>query len=114
MTTDHYLKTLVGRALVKTLDVKVQKNILTPAQARFVLSKFYETVPVVFNNSVASTMSFKAEVLNYNFLDGVWRFTVKNFGMSINNKVYRANFIQIIAKDAEINTDVSRRRKRKA
>lgn len=112
--TDNYLNTLVGRALVETLDFKVRKNILTPTQAQFVLAKFYEAVPIVFNNSVASTMNFKAKIVSYNFVDGVWKFIAKDFGMSINNKVYRTNYIRIIAKDAEINTDVGRRRKKKA
>ncbi|ELA42298.1 uncharacterized protein VICG_00698 [Vittaforma corneae ATCC 50505] len=110
---DHYLQTLVARALIETLDVKVRENVLTPTQAQFVLSKFYEAVPKVFNASVANTMSFKAKMLTYNYVDGVWKFIAKDFGMSINNKVYRTDFIRIIARDADINGDVGRRRKRK-
>lgn len=110
---DHYLQTLVARALIETLDVKVRENALTPTQAQFVLSKFYEAVPRVFNTSVANTMSFKAKMLTYNYVDGVWKFIAKDFGMSINNKVYRTDFIRIIARDADINGEVGRRRKRK-
>jgi len=111
--TDNYLNTLIGRALVETLDLKVQQKILTPIQAQFALAKFYEAVPVVFNNSVVSTMNFKAKIVSYNFVDGVWKFIAKDFAMSINNKVYRTDYIRIIAKDAEVNTEVTRRRKRK-
>lgn len=110
---DHYLQTLIARALIETLDVKVRNNTLTPTQAQYVLSKFYEAVPHVFNTAVANTMSFKAKMLTYNYVDGVWKFIAKDFGMSINNKVYRTDFIRIIARDAEINGDVGRRRKRK-
>lgn len=111
--TDNYLNTLLGRSLVETLDIKVRKKIITPAQAQFVLSKFYESVPVVFNNSVVSTMNFKAKIVSYNFVDGVWKFLAKDFGMSINNRVYRTEYIKIIAKDADINSEVGRKRKKK-
>lgn len=111
--TDNYLNTLLGRSLVETLDVKVRKNIITPTQAQFVLTKFYDSVPTIFNNSVVSTMNFKAKIVSYNFVDGVWKFLAKDFGMSINNKVYRTEYIKIIAKDAEINAEVGRKRKKK-
>jgi transcription initiation factor TFIIA small subunit len=108
----HYLSTFIAKALVETLDVKVRDRSLTPTQAQFILSKFYESIPKVFNTSVVCTMNFKAKMLSYNFVDGVWKFIAKDFGMSINNKVYRTDYIRIIAKDAETNTEV-RRRKRK-
>lgn len=107
------MRTFIAKALIETLDVKVRDNVLTPTQAQFILSKFYESIPKVFNESVANTMSFKAKMLSYNYVDGVWKFIAKDFGMSINNKVYRTDYIRIIARDAEINTDVGRRRKKK-
>lgn len=110
---DHYLRTFIAKALIETLDVKVRDNVLSPTQAQFVLSKFYESIPKVFNESVANTMNFKAKMLSYNYVDGVWKFIAKDFGMSINNKVYRTDYIRIIARDAEVNTDVGRRRKKK-
>lgn len=110
---NHYLKTFIAKALIETLDVKVRENSLTPTQAQFVLAKFYEAIPRVFSNSVANTMSFKAKMHTYNYVDGVWKFVATDFGMSINNKVYRTDFIKIIARDAEVNNDASRRRKKK-
>lgn len=109
----HYLQTLIAKALIETLDLKVRENIITPTQAQFVLSKFYEAIPKIFSKSVTNTMSFKANMLTYNFVDGVWKFIAKDFTMHINNKPHRVDFIRIIARDADINGDVGRRRKKK-
>lgn len=110
---DHYLQTLIARALVETLDVKVQRDEITAAQAQFILSKFYEGVRRVFATSVANTMSFKAKMVTYNHVDGVWKFLAADFGITINNKMYRTNYIRIIAGGADVDGEMCRRRRKK-
>lgn len=109
---DHYLQTLIARALVETLDVKVRENVLTPPQAQFILSKFYEAVRRVFSTSVANTMSFKAKMVTYNHVDGVWKFIAADFVITINNKVYRTDYVRIIAGGPDIDEGGRRRRRR--
>lgn len=109
-----YRTSLIGRALLKTIDAKIRDNSMTPSQGQFILRKFDETIPKVFNSSVNSNLNFKGNILSYNFVNGVWKFVTKDFVMSINNKFYRADYMKIVACDADTSLDNGRRRKRKA
>lgn len=110
---EFYRTSLIGRSLLETIDSKIRENVITPAQAQFILSKFDETIPKIFNTSVNSNLSFKGNILSYNFVDGVWKFVTKDFVMSINNKFFRANYVKIVACDADTSLDNGRRRRRK-
>ncbi|WUR03771.1 transcription initiation factor IIA subunit [Vairimorpha necatrix] len=110
---EFYRQSVIGLALVNAIDVRVEQNILTPKQAKFILKKFDESIPVVFNRTVSGTLSFKGKIVSYNYVEGVWKFVVKNFCMYVNNEYYKTNLIKIVACDAETNAEVTRRRKKK-
>lgn len=110
---EFYRQSLIGKALVDTVDEKVSNNLISPKQANFIMEKFDEAIPIVFNRSVSSSMSFKGTIGTYNYVDGVWKFIAKDFVMSINNEYYKTNLIKIVACDAETNTEGPRRRKKK-
>ena len=111
---EFYRTSLIGRSLLETIDSKIRDNIITPAQAQFILAKFDETIPSVFNASVNNNLSFKGSILSYNFVDGVWKFVTKDFVMSINNKFFRTDYMKIVACDADTSLENGRRRRRKA
>lgn len=109
-----YRTSLIGRALVETIDDYIEAKRITPAQAQHILSRFDESIAAVFRATVTNNVSFKGNILSYNFVDGVWKFVTKDFVMSINNKHFRAPHIKIVAcDDAETNVDVGRRRSKK-
>ncbi|KAI5170481.1 transcription initiation factor TFIIA small subunit [Pancytospora epiphaga] len=111
---EFYRTSLIGRSLLETIDSKIKENIITPEQAQFILSKFDETIPQVFNASVNNSLNFKGNILSYNFVDGVWKFVTKDFVMSINNKYFRSDYVKIVACDADTSMDGGRKRRRKA
>lgn len=109
-----YRTSLIGRALVDTIDAHVEAKRISPTQAQHILTRFDESVSAVFRTSVTNNISFKGNILSYNFVDGVWKFVTKDFMMILNNKHFRAPYIKIVAcDDAETNIDVGRRRARK-
>ncbi|KAH9412065.1 putative transcription initiation factor IIA [Ordospora pajunii] len=110
---EFYRQLMVGKALLEIIDEKVNANVLTPNQGKRILEMYDLSVPVVFNRSVTSSMSFKGKVDFYNHVDGVWRFQTKDFVMSLNNEYFRAVDVNIVACDADTNTDAGRRRRRK-
>jgi len=110
---EFYRTSLIGRSLVETIDNKVQDNTLTPEQAHYILSKFDEAIPTVFNASVVNNMNFKGNTLSYNYVDGVWKFVTKDFMMTINNRLFKAEYMKVVACDADTSMDTGRRRKRK-
>lgn len=110
---EFYRQSIVGKALLETIDEKVSANVLTPTQAKYILEKFDLSIPVVFNRTVTSSMSFKGIASSYNYVDGVWKFLAKDFVMSLNNEYFRSDFIKIVACDANTNVDIGRRRKKK-
>ncbi|KAF5139988.1 transcription initiation factor gamma subunit [Vairimorpha ceranae] len=110
---EFYRQSVIGRALVDIIDEKVRQNLLTPKQAKFILEKFDESIPIVFNRSVTGTLSFKGKICSYNHVEGVWKFIAKNFCMYVNNEYYKTNLIKIVACDADTNAEVTRRRKKK-
>lgn len=110
---EFYRTTIIGRSLMETIDRKVKNNIITKDQAQFILLKFDEAVPHVFACSVTTNFSFKASILSYNFVDGVWKFLTKDFAMTINNKYYRRDYLKIVACDADTSVDGGRRRRKR-
>ena len=111
---EFYRTSVIGRALLDTIDKKVRDNAITPAQAQFILYKFDEAMTAVFNSSVSGNLNFKGTILSYNFVDGVWKFLAKDFVMTINNKFYRAEYMKIVACDADTSIESGRRRRKKA
>lgn len=87
--------------VLTTIDARVRDNIITPAQAQFILPKFDETIPHIFNTSVTSYVTFKASILTFNFVDGVWKFVPKRFYINLNSQYYKTDYVKIVACDAE-------------
>lgn len=110
---EFYRQSIVGKALLETIDEKVSTNALTPTQAKYILERFDLSIPVVFNKSVTNSMSFKGNISSYNYVDGVWKFLTKDFVMSLNNEYFRSDFVKIVACDADTNVDAGRRRRKK-
>lgn len=109
-----YRTSLIGRALVETIDSQIENKRITPAQAQFILARFDESIAGVFGGMATSNVNFKGNILSYNFVDGVWKFVAKDFVMSINNKHFRAPHIKIVAcDDPETNPDIGRRKTRR-
>jgi transcription initiation factor TFIIA small subunit len=110
---EFYRQSFIGRALQDTIEEKVSNNELTPIQAKAILEKFDASIPVVFGRSVQTSINFKGSVSSYNHVDGVWRFSTKNFVMTINNELVRSDFVKIVACDADTSLDTGRKRRRK-
>lgn len=110
---EFYRQSIVGKALLETIDEKVSTNALTPTQAKYILEKFDLSIPTVFSKSVTNSMSFKGNISSYNYVDGVWKFLTKDFVMSLNNEYFRSDFVKIVACDADTNVDAGRRRRKK-
>lgn len=110
---EFYRQSMVGKALMEIIDEKVGNNTLTPTQAKYILERFDLSIPVVFNKSVTSSMSFKGNISSYNYVDGVWKFLTKDFVMSLNNEYFRSDFVKIVACDADTNVDAGRRRRKR-
>ncbi|KAK1347847.1 subunit gamma of transcription initiation factor IIA [Hamiltosporidium tvaerminnensis] len=111
---EFYRQSIIGKALQDTIDEKVSRNQITPLQAKTILERFDACIPTVFNRTVQSTVNFKGGVGSYNFVDGVWRFSTRNFVMTINNELVRTENVKIVACDADTSLDSGRRRRRKA
>ncbi|KAG0442053.1 Transcription initiation factor IIA subunit 2 [Dictyocoela muelleri] len=110
---EFYRESIIGKALQDTIDEKVSKNELSPYQAKMVMSKFDETIPMIFRDFVQSNINFKGHVSSYNHVDGVWKFKTKNFVMTINNELIRSENVMIVACDSDTTNDSGRRRRRK-
>jgi transcription initiation factor TFIIA small subunit len=115
---EFYRQSVVGKALVETIDERVSSNALTPTQAKFILEKFDLSIPVVFSRSVTSSITFKGKISSYNFVDGVWKFLASDFSISSNNhnhnRPFVSDFIKIVACDADTSVDVGKKRRKKA
>ncbi|OQS53900.1 TFIIA-S [Ecytonucleospora hepatopenaei] len=109
---EFYRSTIVGRALLETVDEKVKTNAITVEQANVILEKFDKVIPRVFEK-VSNTIGFKGKALTYNNVDGVWKFLCKNLLVSINNSYYTLPYSRIVACDADMSAEGGRR-KRKA
>ncbi|EQB59982.1 transcription initiation factor gamma subunit [Vairimorpha apis BRL 01] len=110
---EFYRQSVIGRALVDTIDDKVKTGQLTPKQAKFILEKFDESIPEVFTRFVTGNMSFKGKISSYNHVEGVWKFVANNFCMYVNNEYFKIDTLKIVACDIDTNAEVSRRRKKK-
>lgn len=106
-----YRESNIGKAFQDTIEEKINSQIITPQQGNALLEKFDNAVYVVFNRNVHNKMSFKASIISYKNFADVWTFVVKNFVMTINDELVRAERVKIIACDANINTDRTSRGK---
>lgn len=110
---EFYRESLIGKALQEAVEEKLNRKEITIAQARIILEKFDTCIPEVFSRIVQTTINFKGTVRNYNYVDGVWRFNTNNFKMTVNNEIVYADFVKIVACDADTTDDSGRKRKRK-
>ncbi|KAG0418806.1 Transcription initiation factor IIA subunit 2 [Dictyocoela roeselum] len=110
---EFYRESIIGKALQDTIDEKVSRNEISPYQAKMVMSKFDATIPSIFRDFVQANINFKGNVSSYNHVDGVWKFKTRNFVMTINNELIRAENVMIVACDSDTTNEGGRRRKRK-
>ncbi|ELA47969.1 hypothetical protein VCUG_00552 [Vavraia culicis subsp. floridensis] len=110
---EFYRQSIIGKALQDTIEDMLGNSQLTPAQAKLILEKFDQAVPVVFGRTVQSNMNFKGGVESYNFVDGVWNFITRDFVMTINNKMVRCDYVKIVACDADTSSDSGRKRRKR-
>lgn len=109
-----YRQTLIGKALMETLDEMVRDNSLNSIQAKFILEKFDESIPIALDRLGSTTLSFKGSIETYNYVSGVWKFVVKDLMIYINNKYHKTGLMKIVAcDDSETDTEGPRRRKKK-
>ncbi|KAI5181564.1 transcription initiation factor TFIIA small subunit [Nematocida sp. AWRm80] len=106
-----YRESNIGKALQDTIEEKINSQTITPQQGNTLLEMFDNAVYLVFNRSVHNKMSFKASIINYKNFADVWTFVVKNFVMSINDVIVRANKVKIVACDANITAEKTTRGK---
>lgn len=106
-----YRESNIGKAFQDTIEEKINSQIITPQQGNALLEKFDSAVYIVFNRSVHNKMSFKASIISYKNFADVWTFVVKNFVMTINDELVRADRVKIVACDANINADKNPRSK---
>ncbi|KRH91978.1 Transcription initiation factor IIA, gamma subunit [Pseudoloma neurophilia] len=69
---EFYRQTIIGRALQDTLEGLIKDDTVNIDQAQKILKTFDETIPVIFNRTVNSSLTFKGVVESYNYVDGVW------------------------------------------
>lgn len=100
-----YRESSIGKAFQDTIEEKINAQVITPQQGNALLEKFDGAVCTVFNRSVHSKMSFKASIINYKHFADVWTFVVKNFVMTINDELVRADKVKIVACDANITSE---------
>lgn len=110
---EFYRESMIGKALQEAIEEKLKRNELTIVQAKTILEKFDSTIPAVFNRIVQTNISFKGHVSSYNHVDGVWKFSTKNFSMTVNNEMVRSEFVKIVACDADTNVETGRKRRKK-
>ncbi|KAI5192132.1 transcription initiation factor TFIIA small subunit [Nematocida minor] len=106
-----YRESNIGKAFQDTIEEKINSQIITPQQGNALLEKFDTAVEQVFNRSVHNKMSFKASIISYKNFADVWTFVVKNFVMTINDELVRADRVKIVACDANINSERTTRGK---
>lgn len=111
---EFYREAIIGKALQEAIEEKLKKNELSIAQAKIILEKYDAAIPEVFQRTVQTTISFKGVVSSYNHVDGVWKFSTKNFVMTVNNEMIRSEFVKIVACDADTNMESGRRRRKKS
>lgn len=109
----HYRETRIGRALQNSIQDCINQQEIKEDSKELILSIFDQTIPTIFNRTVTTTLSFKGFVDSYNFLEGVWTFTVKNFLLTTNNKLIKADFVRIVACDGSGKDDSRKRKSRK-
>jgi transcription initiation factor TFIIA small subunit len=100
-----YRESNIGKAFQDTIEEKINSQLITPQQGNDLLEKFDNAVYAVFNRSVHSKMSFKASIITYKHFADVWTFVVKNFVMTINDELVRADKVKIVACDANITAE---------
>ncbi|ORD94842.1 TFIIA g sub [Enterospora canceri] len=106
-----YRTTVVGRAMMDSIDEKVRNNVLTPEQGILIAQKFDEIIPRIFER-VTNTIGFKGKIVSYNFVDGVWKFLCKDLMLNVNNTYYNIPYTRIVACDADTSADGGRRKRR--
>lgn len=106
-----YRESSIGKAFQDTIEEKINSQIITPQQGNALLEKFDNAVYLIFTRNVHSKMSFKASIISYKNFADVWTFVVKNFVMTINDELVRADKVKIVACDANINIERSTRGK---
>lgn len=108
-----YRTSILGRALLETVDAKVRANVITVEQANAILEKFDTVIPRIFEKT-SNTIGFKGKIVSYNFVDGVWKFLCKDLMVSINNTYYTLPYSRIVACDADTSADGGRRKRKNA
>lgn len=111
MLYEFYRSTIIGRALLDTIDEKVRANVITPEQGIQIAQKFDEIIPRIFDR-ITNTIGFKGKIVSYNFVDGVWKFLCKDLIVSINNTYYNIPYIKIVACDADTNVEIGRKKRK--
>ncbi|KAF7682965.1 Transcription initiation factor IIA subunit 2 [Astathelohania contejeani] len=109
---EFYRQSKIGQALQDSIEDIMRSNRLTPTQANQILQKFDEAIPVVFARTVQSNINFKGAISSYNFVDGVWKFSTRNFVMTVNNELIRCDYVKIVACDSDTSVDVGRRKRK--
>lgn len=109
---EFYRQTLIGRSLQDCLEDLLTTEELSFENAQKVLRTFDESIPIVFNRTVTSTLSFKGAVESYNYVDGVWNFIMKDFVFTTNNKLVKSDYVKIVACDGS-GTEFTRKKRGK-
>ncbi len=97
-----YRSILLGRALMEVVDEKVKSNSITSEQGTRIAQKFDSVIPKLLKKN-NTNISFRGDVLTYNHAEGVWKFLVEDFEVSINNhNFHRIPNVMIVACDSEL------------
>ncbi|EPR79884.1 Transcription initiation factor IIA gamma subunit [Spraguea lophii 42_110] len=110
---EFYRETIIGKALQDAIEEKINNNQITTSQAEGIIKSYDDVVPMVFGRSVQSSINFRGSVNSYNHVDGVWKFSTKNFIMTVNNELVRSDFVKIVACDSDVTSGNTRKRKNK-
>lgn len=108
---EFYRTTIVGRALLDSIDEKIKNNLLTAEQGNMIAQKFDQVVGRVFERAT-NTIGFRGKIVSYNFVDGVWKFLCKDLMLSVNNTYFNVPYIRIVACDADTSADGGRRKRK--
>ncbi|KAF7692170.1 Transcription initiation factor IIA subunit 2 [Cucumispora dikerogammari] len=107
-----YRQSFLGKALMKSLASKIHKKEISSSQAALIMQKFDTAIHKVFDKSVTNNVNFKGIVKSYNNVDGVWKLTVDNFQMNLDNRPIFGGKVKIVA--VAVDGEINRKRKSNA
>lgn len=104
-----YRQSFLGKALMKSLSTKIHRKEISQSQASAIMKKFDEAIHTVFDKSVSNNVNFKGIVNSYNNVDGVWKLTIDNFQMTLDNQPIYGGRVKIVA--VAVEGEINRKRK---